>query len=158
MCVCSLGHPACNAHAPYCHLWPAPLQNIFPHYLINGTIFEKQILNTKCVFWFSLQLLSATFLIIWRTERDMVKNLYRSSCKVPVVLARFQWNLNFHDSCSSKSTQISNFMEIHPVGSRVDPYGRTDRQTKAQTDITRLIVAFRNFATALKKNLYSGGS
>jgi len=23
---------------------------LFPHYLINGTIFEKQILNTKCVF------------------------------------------------------------------------------------------------------------
>ena len=24
----------------------------FPHYLINGTIFEKKLLNTKCVFWF----------------------------------------------------------------------------------------------------------
>ena len=22
----------------------------FPHYLINGTIFEKKLLNTKCVF------------------------------------------------------------------------------------------------------------
>ena len=28
-----------NAHAPYCHLWPARLYNIFPHYLINGNIF-----------------------------------------------------------------------------------------------------------------------
>ena len=42
VCVCSLRYPACNAHAPYCHLWPAPLYNIFPHYLINGTIFEKK--------------------------------------------------------------------------------------------------------------------
>jgi hypothetical protein len=24
----------------------------FPHYLINGTIFEKQLLNAKCVFDF----------------------------------------------------------------------------------------------------------
>ena len=40
MCVCSLRYPACNAHAPYCHLWPAPLYNISPHYLTNGTIFE----------------------------------------------------------------------------------------------------------------------
>jgi hypothetical protein len=24
----------------------------FPHYFINGTIFEKQLLNTKCVFEF----------------------------------------------------------------------------------------------------------
>ena len=39
VCVCSLRFPARNAHAPYCHLWPAPPYNIFPHYLINGTIF-----------------------------------------------------------------------------------------------------------------------
>ena len=24
------------------HLWPSPLYNIFPHYLIKGTIFEKK--------------------------------------------------------------------------------------------------------------------
>jgi len=50
VCVCSLRYPTRNAHAPYCHLWPAPLYNIFPYYLINGTIFEKKLLNTKCVF------------------------------------------------------------------------------------------------------------
>ena len=31
VCICSLRYPACNAHAPYCHLWPASLYNIFPH-------------------------------------------------------------------------------------------------------------------------------
>jgi hypothetical protein len=35
-------YPACNAHAPYCHLWPVWFYNIFPHYLINGRIFEKR--------------------------------------------------------------------------------------------------------------------
>jgi hypothetical protein len=34
--------------------WPAPLHNIFPHYLTNGTIFGKRLLNINCVFWFSL--------------------------------------------------------------------------------------------------------
>jgi len=29
------------ALAPNCHLWRAPLYNIFPHFLTNGTIFEK---------------------------------------------------------------------------------------------------------------------
>jgi len=40
--VCSLRYPTYNAHAPYCHLWPVPLYNTFPHYLINSTIFEKK--------------------------------------------------------------------------------------------------------------------
>ena len=60
MCVCSLRYPACNARAPYCHLWSALLYNIFPHHLKNCTIHQKkkQYLNVKSVFWISLQLLS----------------------------------------------------------------------------------------------------
>jgi hypothetical protein len=39
---------ACNARAPYCHLWPVRPYNIFPHYLISGTIFERRkLLNVK---------------------------------------------------------------------------------------------------------------
>jgi len=34
----------------YGHLWPAQLYHIFPHYLINMTVFGKQLQNTKCVF------------------------------------------------------------------------------------------------------------
>jgi len=48
-CMCSFRYPACNAHAPYCHLRPAPLYHIFPRNLINGTISEKKLLNIKCV-------------------------------------------------------------------------------------------------------------
>jgi len=40
--LCRLRHPACNAHAPYCHLWPVRLYNISPHYLINGMIFHPK--------------------------------------------------------------------------------------------------------------------
>ena len=43
VCVCSLRYPACNAHASYFHLWPAPLYNIFPPHLINGKVSEKKI-------------------------------------------------------------------------------------------------------------------
>ena len=42
VCVCSCRLPACNAHAPYCHLWPVRLYNIFPHYLINLARISKK--------------------------------------------------------------------------------------------------------------------
>jgi len=67
-------YPACNTHAPYCHLWPVPLYTSFLHYLINDTISEKKkLLIMKQVFRFSLQLLSEIFFILGRIERDMMK-------------------------------------------------------------------------------------
>jgi hypothetical protein len=47
------------------------------------------LLNIICVFWFPLQLLSETFLILRRIQRDIIINVHRSSCKVPVILVRF---------------------------------------------------------------------
>jgi hypothetical protein len=61
VCICSLRYLACNAHAPYCHIWPAPLYNIFPHNLINGTILEKNDIEQKYVLRGSLQLLAKIF-------------------------------------------------------------------------------------------------
>jgi len=119
VCVCSLSYLACTAHALYCHWWSVRLSNIFPHYLINGTISEKKkkkLLNIKCVFWFSLQILSTTVLIRRWIERDMIINVYWSSCNIPVVVVVIVWrNLLFLDRFS-KNTQISNFMKIHSVG------------------------------------------
>ena len=44
----------CKAHAPYRHLWPAQLYDIFPHYFMNGTIFEKIVTEHEtCVLIFS---------------------------------------------------------------------------------------------------------
>jgi hypothetical protein len=52
-------------------------------------IFGKILWNIKCVFPFSLQLLSETFLILRRTQRDIIINVHRFSRKVPVILVRF---------------------------------------------------------------------
>jgi len=58
----------------------APLYNIFPHYFINGTIFEQTLTDIKCVFRVSLRLLSEIFFILKTIERDMIGNVYLSSC------------------------------------------------------------------------------
>ena len=59
-------------------MWLFPLYRIFPHYLTNGTIFGKTLLAIKCVFRVSLQILSEIFFIIIRTERYIIKSVYRS--------------------------------------------------------------------------------
>ena len=85
VCVCSRSYTACNAHAPYCHLRPYRLYHVFPNYLINGTIFEKKkILGVKCRFWFSVQFLSETFLVLRRIQQNMIKNVYWSSRNLPL--------------------------------------------------------------------------
>ena len=89
-CVFRLSYPACNAYAPYCHLWPARLYGIFPHYLINGTIFEKKVTGHKMMsFDFLYNFLSETFLILRRNERDTIKNVCWASCHLPVIVVRF---------------------------------------------------------------------
>jgi hypothetical protein len=46
---------------------------------------EKVTENVICMLIFSTDL-SAAFLILRRTERDIIKNLHRCSCEVPVIL------------------------------------------------------------------------
>jgi hypothetical protein len=69
---------------------PARIYNIFPHYLINGTIFEKKkiIGHTMCASIVSTDL-SETFFILG-TDGNMIKNIFRSSRKVPFILVRFK--------------------------------------------------------------------
>jgi len=121
VCVCSLRYPAFKAQAPYCHLCPAV--NIFPLYLINGWIFEKTILNLKRVFWYYLQRLHEAFLILRRTERNMIRNVCWPACKVNVILVTCYWNLNclYRFSKNTHENPISGIQDA--------ACGRTDRRT-----------------------------
>ena len=65
-------------------------------------------------FGISVQLVSKILLSLRRIERDVIKNVCRTSCKVSVIIVRFQLMLNFLDKVS-KITEIQNFMKIRPV-------------------------------------------
>jgi hypothetical protein len=65
------------------------MQYFFQHYLINGTIFEE---NGRKMHVSGFTVLSETFFILSRTERDIIGNVYRSSCKVPVKILLLKSN------------------------------------------------------------------
>jgi hypothetical protein len=50
--------------------------------------FRKTLLNIQSVFWFSIQSLSETFLILEKIQGDII-NVRRSLRKVHVILFRF---------------------------------------------------------------------
>jgi hypothetical protein len=132
-----------------CHLWPVWLYDILPHYLINGTIFGKKVIEYKlCVFFFifatnfvwnishyeknsSRYDHKCTWVFMWST---------RYSCQILIKIA-FSWQI------FEKYSNI-NFMEVRPVRARVVPCGRADRQT----DMANLVLTFRNFANSPKKD------
>jgi hypothetical protein len=49
VCICSRRYPACSALAPFCHLCPDALCNIFPLYLIKDKIFKKKTAYRFCL-------------------------------------------------------------------------------------------------------------
>ena len=51
--------------------------------------FKKKLLNIKCAFWFSLQLLPKTFLILRRLQRDIAISVKTTSHKILVILVGF---------------------------------------------------------------------
>ena len=75
----------------------------------------------------------------------MIKNIYWS---YPLFVSDFM-TLDFSRQVFKKPSNIK-FHE-NP-SSRVAKCGRTDGQTDRQTDMTKLIVAFRNFAKAPKNS------
>jgi hypothetical protein len=54
VCMCNLVYPTCNGHAPYCHLWPTRLYNIFSTLSHKRHDFRKKAIEYKmCVLIFS---------------------------------------------------------------------------------------------------------
>jgi hypothetical protein len=128
MSVClysSLNYVACKSHILciilYCHVLPLSLCHIFPHYLTNGTVFGKKVIEYKmCVLIFS-----TTFVWnLYHSKKNSVKYylLFLSGFnKTWIFLTDFQKILRYQSSWKSVPWELSFCMW-------------TDRQTDGESD------------------------
>jgi hypothetical protein len=145
VCVCSLRYPACNAHAPYCHLWPTDSKILF-HIISQTALFWKERCWTQNVCFDFLRKFVLKNSLFWEELSEMWSEMcvgLHVQCSAHILLDFNETyifrhvfenysNIKYHENLSS--------------GSRVVPCGQTDRQT----DVKKLIVAFRNFLNAPK--------
>jgi hypothetical protein len=99
------------------------------------------------VFWCSVQLLCDTFLIVWRTERDVIRKCVSVCC---------MWSAGY--ACQmliqpEYCGQIfAKYSDIHfhenPFGGRMGR--RTDGRRDRRAEMSKLIFAFRNVSDAPK--------
>jgi hypothetical protein len=79
-----------------------------------------------------------------RMQRDIITNLQRFSWKVPIIIADFNENWIFRPIFEKYSNiKFNEKLQWEPRRSM-----RTDGRTERQTDMTKLIVALRDFANA----------
>ena len=137
-CACAvLSSVACLA----LQYFPPP----HPHYLINLRFSKKEKghLQAKCVFWFPPQLLSETFLVLRRTE----KNVHRSSCKVPIHFSRqILMKLEF----SRRSPLPWKILKCQISWKSIE----WEPSCSMWTDTRKLIFSFRSFAYAPKNGIF----
>jgi hypothetical protein len=119
----------------YCHIWPAPLYTIFPHYLINCTIFEKVIGHKMCV-------LISSKIFVWNISYSKTKwARYDQKCILVFMYStRYSCNIlikiYFFWKIFEKYSYIK-FYENASSGSRVLPCRQTDGRTDGQKDERR---------------------
>ena len=107
---------------------------IFFHVISQTARFSKnQLLNTKCVFWFSLRL-SETFFIRTNKNREILSQMHTSSCRVPLLfLSRFNetWifstispnpsNMKFHENPTTEAQFSTKYLRISDPETRCEP-------------------------------------
>jgi hypothetical protein len=125
----------------YCHSWLALLCISVLHFLINSTIFEKKLLNIKCDLIFCISFV--------RNISHSKSNWARYDVKSKLVSVwgtryclQMLMKLEFFRQVFEQNPQISNFMKTMKWGSSFS------MRTDGWTDMTKLILPYRNFENA----------
>jgi len=123
----------------------------FPHYLINGTIFGKYLLHIKWVFWFPVQRLYETFVILKKYG-----SRYDKKC-ILVVMGSIRYSCQIFMKLDLSRKSFGKITKYEILWKYVHPVGVELFHAGWWTDM-KLIVAFGNFANAPKCILVVIGS
>jgi hypothetical protein len=142
-----LRYPTCNAHAPYCHLWPDPLYNIFPHYLTNGAIFGKNVTENKMSFDFFLRLCVKN-----SSLEEELSEIWPIMCNGLHV--KHQLLLSDCNETWVSSTDFRKILKYQISRKSVPWKPSCSVRTDGRIVMTKLMVVFRNFVKASKSILF----
>lgn len=85
-----------TCHIIFDYLWLVWVWRVCRNYPMKGTVFGyKMSLTWNIFFSFSPQILPEILLIPGRIQRNLIVNVYRSSCIFPDIFARFKLKLKF---------------------------------------------------------------
>ena len=116
----------------------------------SGVGWGGKLLNTQCVFWFSLQCLFVTFLLLTRNKPDISKNVRPSSYKAPFYSCPIVMKLAFSRQIFEKPLKY----QISWKSAHWEPSCsmRTDGQ---RTDMTNLFAILRTRLKNQQSTLYT---
>ena len=151
--VCSLSYPTRNAQASY-YIFICGLSDSTTFYTFSSIQydFREKLLKIKCVFWYSLQHLPVK---VPHTRKHSTTQYHRHTY-VFMYRAHYSWQILMKLEFSRQIFEKYSHVQCHEntsSGSRVVPCRRVKRQAGRQIGLTKLRVAFRNFAKAPKKQL-----
>jgi hypothetical protein len=72
-------------------------------HIVVYLVSQHDVEHKMCAL-FPLQILSEIFPILLRIQREVILNVHRPSCKVPVILVVYESNLNFLDRFHENSS------------------------------------------------------
>jgi len=142
--VCSIRYPACNVHALYCDLWPAPSHTKFFHIIPKKrhNFQKKNLLRLRYMFWFPQQILSQTFLILRTNERGTIKKMY-IGLRVKYPLFHVWFNETWISSTGFFRKILKYQINENPFSwKRVVPYGWNDRRDEAISRLSQFCERF----------------
>ena len=106
-----------------------------------STLSHKKIIQLKMCFHFPLQILSETFFLLRRTERNVWKMCISLHVKCPFFFSDCNETLIF----STDFPKIFSY-QIPRKSVQWPQMFHAERQTDRQTDMTKIIVAFHSFS------------